>query len=343
MIVTDFKWARKDGTPVIGYYMNIYLAMNLQGIPGFLDKSFDCVGIISGRGLVRIGKSTMAQQVGYYLAWLMAGGKMIIEMENNKPRLKGFVKPKREVHFGLENIVFSPQQLMAVAEKLPRNSVIIYDEGRAGLESARAMEQINKGMQDFFQECGQYGHIILIVLPNFFKLHEDYAVARSLFLIDVYADEKMRRGYFSFFNTLRKEQLYYFGKKRIGVTAKYMVTKPNFWGNFTAFVPIDDELYNEAKRKALREKRISTVQARLGVQRDVSIWLLHRMFGYTKEQIQDIYSQMFQVPFSEHIINLAFENIEKHIQDLTVRRKWKELVIPKPKDFGKRALYAQDG
>jgi ABC-type xylose transport system permease subunit len=44
------------------------------------------------------------------------------------------------------------------------HSVLVYDEGRAGLDSARAMENINKAMQDFFQECGQYGHVIIIVL-----------------------------------------------------------------------------------------------------------------------------------------------------------------------------------
>ena len=90
------------------------------------------------------------------------------------------------------------EDLMKKAEQLPKNSVIIYDEGRSGLDSASAMTAINKTMSEFFQRCRVYHHVIIIVLPNFFKLHEDYAVARSQFLIDTYADEKFNRGYFSF-------------------------------------------------------------------------------------------------------------------------------------------------
>jgi intein/homing endonuclease len=40
-----------------GYYMDEFLAINLMGIPRYLDKSYDCVGIVSGHGKVRIGKT----------------------------------------------------------------------------------------------------------------------------------------------------------------------------------------------------------------------------------------------------------------------------------------------
>jgi hypothetical protein len=162
--------------------------------------------------------STIAQQVAYFLAWLIAGGKMA----KNELTKKWYIKKQteKEVHFNLEeNIVFSPEGLMKKASELyrkyGRNQVIIYDEGRAGLDSASAMQAINRAMQDFFQECGMYGHVIIIVLPNFFKLHEDYAVNRSLFLIDAFADRQLRRGFFNFYNETQKEWLYYMGKKKL--------------------------------------------------------------------------------------------------------------------------------
>ena len=251
-LVTDLK-----------YYMDGYLADNLKEIPKFLKKSYDCVIIVSGHGKVRIGKSTMAQQVGYYIAWLLAGG------------LKS--SPTKEVRFSNDNIVFSPDDLMEKAAKLPKNSIIIYDEGRAGLDSARAMESINKGMMDFMQECGQYGHVILIVLPNFFKLSEDIAISRSLFLLDVYSDRKYNRGYFKFYNEVQKEFLYVFGKRKIGSFGKYSSAYDSFHGRFTKFCPIDEELYQEQKRKALKNKRIvKRLDIRLERQRNSAIYELNK-------------------------------------------------------------------
>jgi len=224
------------------FYMDKNLRANLKEIPRFLNKSYDCVIIVTGHGKVRIGKSTMAQQIGYYAAWLLAGGK-------KKPK-------KKLVPFDNINIVFTPDQLVGLAQRLPKRSVIVYDEGRAGLDSIRAMENINKGMMDFFQECGQYQHVIIIVLPNYFRLSEDIAVPRSLFLVDVHHDAKYNRGYFKFYNEIQKEYLYVFGKKKLGTYAKYKSVNPSFNGRFTDSHPnIDVEKYESQKREALVQKQ----------------------------------------------------------------------------------------
>jgi len=222
VLVTDVKRVIGKGTKsekeVTGFYMQQYLKNNIDGIDKFLKKSWDCIGIVSGHGKVRIGKSTLAAQVAFYIAWVLAGGQTIVDEKNT--RIVKHIPPKNPVRFNLkENVLFSAEDLQDAAtklyEKYGKNQVILYDEGRQGLDSARAMENINKGMQDFFQECGFMGHVIIIVLPSFFKLHEDYAVARSLFLIDVFADKDFNRGYFNFYNERQKENLYFFGKKKI--------------------------------------------------------------------------------------------------------------------------------
>jgi hypothetical protein len=198
MFVTDIVWINKYGAKRIGYYMDEFLAMNLMAIPQYLQKSWDVVGICSGHGRVRIGKSTATMQAAYFTAWLLAGGKM--REDDLTGRWYVSHRPDRPVRFALENVVFRPEDLIKTSEELfkkyGKHQVIVYDEGRAGLDSARAMETINKTMQEFFQQCGMYGHVIFVVLPNFFKLHEDYAVSRSLFLIDCKTDHKMQRGFF---------------------------------------------------------------------------------------------------------------------------------------------------
>lgn len=325
MIVTDVKWKRSDGVMINGFYMDRYLVNNLDGLPKYINKAYDCVGIISGHGKVRIGKSTMAQQVGFYIAWMMAGGKMIIDPKTNQ--IVKIVSPKREVKFNLkDNIVFSPKELVEKAGKLPRNSVIIYDEGRAGLESARAMEQVNKGMQDFFQECGQYGHIILIVLPNFFRLHEDYAVARSLFLIDVWADKNFNRGYFSFYNEVQKEKLYFFGRDKRGILAKYQSAKENFWGKFTAWSPIDKDEYDKKKKKALEDKQLSRRNDKWVKQRNFFLYLLHTYAKMQWTKIANAYNDYSGEDTTPEMFQHA---IDKIMDDAETKARIDEWILSK--------------
>ena len=237
------------------------LMENLKQVPKFLKNAWDCVFIVSGSGKVRIGKSSMALQMAYFIAWLLVGGDK---------KLK-----KTPVPFTLDNVVFTPKDLMKLASTLPKHSVILYDEGRAGLDSARAMESLNKIMIDFFQECGQYQHVIIIVLPNFHRLKEDIAVARSLFLVDVYTGKNYSRGFFKFFNERQKENLYAFGKARIGIYNKYMATNPSFRGRFTKYLPVSKKDYEDKKLKALREKSLSRNQTKQLLSRNFAVYNLY--------------------------------------------------------------------
>jgi hypothetical protein len=306
LIVTDLEYKDRYGKNKKGFYLAGYLKRNLDGLPRFLKKEFDCVGIISGSGLVGVGKTTLAMQIAYYIAWIMAGGRMVEEEVNKKLIIKEVVKPKSPVRFGIENVVFTPGDLVDRAEKLynkyGKNQVIVYDEGRAGLDSAAAMTSINKAMQEFFQRCRVYGHIILVVLPNFFKLHEDYAVARSLFLVDCFLDKQLNRGYFNFYNHLQKEKLYYFGKRMIGVRAKYAAAKESFWGRFSSFFPLDKEEYQTLKLKALTSgKKVSDMEKRANKFRDALLYMYKRDVSKTSEDI----SKELSVLAGERMTGLA--------------------------------------
>jgi hypothetical protein len=292
--------------------MDEFLAINLMGVPRYLDKSYDCVGIVSGHGKVRIGKSTIAQQIAYFLAWLIAGGKMT----KNDISGKWFIKKEavNKINFNLEeNIVFSPEGLMKKAAELyrkyGRNQVIIYDEGRAGLDSASAMQAINRAMQDFFQECGMYGHVIIIVLPNFFKLHEDYAVNRSLFLVDTFADRQLRRGFFNFYNETQKEWLYYMGKKKIGSTLKYSDSRPSFSGRFTAFMPLDKTAYEDAKREALKQKELRNTERKWKKQRDAALYLLRKIGELSSVDVAKEMTAVCGFAITKDMVNHAIETI----------------------------------
>lgn len=311
----------QDGVKIDGY-----LKSNLDGIPAFLKKGYDCVGILSGMAKVRIGKSTMAiGSVGAYIAWMLAGGKVKCHQErlpNKKGKLTEqwvidkVVMPKRKVRYSRkENVCFSAEDLQKMAfrlyNKYGKQQVIIYDEGRQGLDSARAMESINKGMEDFFQTCGFMEHVILIVLPNFFKLHEDYAVARSLFMVNVYADKNYNRGYFSFYNEEQKERLFYFGKKRIGVRAKYNAANYNFWGKFSSWFPFDKDDYEKAKEKAMRKARMKKSYIKYKKQRDSCMFLLKKHAEMGSEGIASELSIVSGTKISPRMVRYAISGITK--------------------------------
>ena len=228
------------------------------------------------------------------------------------------VKAKRKIRFNLkENVAFSAEDLQEKAhrlyEKYGKNQVLLYDEGKQGLDSARAMESINKGMEDFFQECRFMGHVIIIVLPNFFKLHEDYAVARSLFLIDVFVDSNYRRGYFNFYNEVQKEWLYFLGKKKIGVSQKYASANPSFHGKFAPWLPFDKMEYEKAKKEALDKKRKTRRERNLFLQRDFLVWRLRTHYKEVFSELLNSFEEVVDIQIGERTLQRCCERINEVI------------------------------
>jgi len=316
VLVTDFKHQTKEGKLKVGFYMDGYLAENLQHIPKFLARDFDCVGIISGRGKVRTGKSTIAAQVGYYCAWLIAGGQMeLIRSKEGKfinPRV--IKKPTKPVNFSLKNLAFAPEDLMRLGRTMPKNSVIIYDEGRTGLDAKTSMTSLNRLLEDFFQECGQYNHVILIVLPDFFKLHMDYAVSRSYFLIDVFLDENFTRGFFNFYNEVQKDFLYNHGKKRLGILSKYQASYPSFSGKFTQWFPFSHDDYSSLKRLALKKKEMGQRKAKIKEQRDAMIYLYKTETFQTLKEVAEKLSGVIKKTIGKDTIDHAIQDYRTYLE-----------------------------
>ena len=222
--------------------MDPLLKTQLDTIAYNMLHDFDAVIPISGDGMVRVGKSVLAQQVGYYLAW-----------KHNTP-------------FSIDNIVFSGKELVEIAQRLPKNSVLIYDEARGELDSKKVMENITKTLMDFFAECGMFNHAIILVCPDYFELPKGVALNRSEFLLNVVRTSsvkkdadgeeviKFERGVYEFYNRKGKKVLYVQGKKQFN---DYDIGKKlrSFWGNFPNIFMIDKEQYEEKKRSHIARNR----------------------------------------------------------------------------------------
>ena len=225
---------------MINFTINHGLKDILNSICYNIKEDFDGVILISGGGMVRVGKSVLAQQVGAYCA----------------DRLKS--------SWSVDNIVFSGSELIQKAKTYPINSVFVYDEGRGELDTKKVMEEVTKILLDFFAECGMYNHVVIIVLPEFFDLPKGIAISRSEILLDVTRGVKeietkegekvikFERGGFRGYHRQYKKKLYILGKKDYN---NYDCVKANFWGEFPNHFTVDKEAYLEKKRIYLARQR----------------------------------------------------------------------------------------
>jgi hypothetical protein len=99
--------------------------------------------------------------------------------------------------------------------------------------------------------------------------------------------KNFERGYFSFFNTLQKERLYFFGKKRLGISARYNAASRNFWGRFSKWLPFNETKYNNKKKAAIGKAKWSKFDVAQMRQRDLLCYLLYKNTNMTLKEISD--------------------------------------------------------
>lgn len=245
---------------------------------------WDAVIVISGDGMVRVGKSMIAQQIGYYFAHSCG------------------------TPFGIENIHFNGEDLRKFSEKNANTPFVVhvYDEAKKTLDSKKVMTKITQNLETFFLECGQYNHIFILVTPDFFTLPDMFAISRSECLLNVFRKEEINkridkcdwvRGNFEYFSRTRKKNLYHIGKKQ---NKNYFAVKPNFYGEYRKFWVIDDDEYMKKKSEAakmavddkdkvmvMRERYIVNMK-KLGLN-DTRI---AEYLGLTQQRVQQIVSEL---------------------------------------------------
>ena len=225
----DFPMGSFKGQKSDGFYMEGYLKDNLDILAEKIADDQMFVILITGSGNVRVGKSVLAQQVGYYLSH----------------KVNELHKVKTE--FTLKNITFKGDELQKKAFELPRYSVLDLDEGDDLVE--HYWNKLSKDLRRFFRKAGQLNQFVILVLPDFFELPKAYAITRSTCLINVRFVGKFERGYFRFYNFERKKKLYLKGKKY----ADYSLVNSNFNGTFTNAYTIPEQEYRSKKQKDLQD------------------------------------------------------------------------------------------
>ncbi len=199
------------------YYLDDSLKTILDLMIRRAKKKWDNLLIIDGKE--RAGKSTLAKSIGYYYAH------------------------HHKQEFGLNNIFFDPEDMMAYALKTKRQ-VLIWDEAAFGGLSSQWQSKIQQKLNQMLMVAGKYEHFYIFIIPSFFKLNWYMAVHRSELLIHVYSADMESRGDFTYFNPQQKCWIYNNNKK------SNMYTSPSGRGKFTYknTDKILDETAYEAKK-----------------------------------------------------------------------------------------------
>jgi len=206
--------------------MHEILLHNLKGIKKESLNDWDFKILISGDGMTRSGKSTIAFQIAQALDQTFAN-----DWENR--------------------ILFDSEKLIENARKVGKNKALVYDEARAGLDSKRQMFKYSRNLLDFLSECGSLNHFIIIVLPEFFDLQKSIAINSSVFLINVIVKKGHTRGYFDFYNRKDKRYLFIKGKAFLN----YHAQNRSWGGTFTKYIPLDRKKYEKIKQEELQRIR----------------------------------------------------------------------------------------
>jgi len=165
------------------YYMD-------DSLKGLLDEciksektGWDNLIIIDGKE--RVGKSTFAQQIAYYIANV-----------SNKT-------------FGVDQIFFDPEELLLFATSHEKQ-IIIWDEACLGGLRSQWRHNIQQTITSTMMLTGTFNHFYIMIIPSFFKLNDYLALTRSAALFNVHGHKGTfrTRGEFTCYNEMQKTWIY---------------------------------------------------------------------------------------------------------------------------------------
>lgn len=250
------------------YSMDGYLHQNLQIAKNVIKKDWDM--IIAVDGPEGCGKSVFTMQAAYFC----------------------------DPSLCISRIVFTPEEFRKAVLNAQKFEAVVYDEAYTGLNSRAAMSMINRALVQMLAEIRQKNLFIFVVMPCFFDLDKYVALWRSRALVHAYTGDNFERGYFAFYNSDRKKELFINGKKFYS----YTTPRPNFSGRFPNHYVIDESEYRRKKSlslKAREQKSIEDAQTR-----ELEDAIFSRVMDLGEEIPHDVKQKILSMPRSTYFWRL---------------------------------------
>lgn len=227
------------------------LTMNVQ--PQVQKRDFDYLFIIDGEE--GSGKSVFAMQLGKVL----------------------------DPNLTINNIAFTPGEFTEYVTKSRKHQCIIFDEAFTGLSSRAAFSEINRLLVELMMEMRQRNLFVIIVMPTFFMLERYVALHRSKCLFHVYINKKGQRGHWTFYNKSYMKYIYINNKKGFTYPRKAAMR-----GTYPNFYTVNEEMYRQKKKEALKVKFKTVERSKYMRQRNKYIQILYQEFDLTQTAISDL-------------------------------------------------------
>jgi len=167
------------------------------------------------------GKSTLAQQIAYYL----------------------------DPTFDLNRVCFESDDFMKKIYECKKKQAVIFDEATGGLEIKRTMSSMVIELKHYLLEVRGLNLFIILVLPSIFDMEKSVAIERATCLITTVLDKKGKKGIFRFFGEGKKNNLLANDKCRKSRSHK---SAHSFWGRFKGGYVVDDAAYRLKKKNMLQ-------------------------------------------------------------------------------------------
>lgn len=249
--------------------------------------------------LEKIKKKVNENDEDYFVALDGAegGGKSVLALQ-----ICRYVDPT----FTIDRVTFTAQDFQSAILNAKKGEAVLFDEAFRGLSSRGALSDVNKLLVGLMMECRQKNLFVVVVMPSFFLLDKYVALFRAKGLFHVYrpkaGEHKGKRGFWMFFNTERKKQLYMTGRKNYD----YRFPESNFKGRFYNQYSIEEQSYRDKKAAALQStSRITKAETYMD-QRNLLLWFLNREARISTTEIsnrlKDLGWEIAQNSVSEAIV-----------------------------------------
>lgn len=153
--------------------------------------------------------------------------------------------------FSVDNILFTPQQIMEAIDNAKKMDVFVLDEFILSGYSVDALSSVQNVMVKKFTVVRKKQLFFFMVIPYLHMLRAYFARDRTNFLIHMWSPDGIKRGEFRFYGPMKKLQYYYQSKKYMG---KPVRIKADFSGHFHENMSrvIDLQDYDDKKEEALK-------------------------------------------------------------------------------------------
>lgn len=218
VLPNDYPETHHNKKLIVKYHAKLW--EKVKNIMKYQKKGYDTILNIDGHR--RCGKSTLAKSTAYLL------------------------NPNLTIHNFVAGIEESAEKIANAKDE----DVLIFDEGSLVANSKEGMKKLNIQLEKIVDVIGVKKLILIFCMPSFFGVSRPIAVTHSRFLIHVYTDKRMNRGYFKYWGTKSKRLLYQIGKKNFG---SYTKPQHDWNGKFKDFqLPFEEE-YNKLKMNSMKE------------------------------------------------------------------------------------------